>query len=73
MSESNILTPEQVTRANDAEPHEILLAIHKRVVDTEKLMMGYRNHAKNLELSLGMLTERIVSLEEKIEIAKEKT
>ena len=70
MSESNILTPEQVTRANDAEPHEILLAIHKRVVDTEKLMMGYRNHAKNLELSLGMLTERIVSLEEKIQSIK---
>ena len=70
MSESNILTPEQVTRANDAEPHEILLAIHKRVVDTEKLMMGYRNHAKNLELSLGMLTERIVSLEEKIKSVK---
>ena len=70
MSESNILTPEQVTRANDAEPHEILLAIHKRVVDTEKLMMGYRNHAKNLELSLEMLTERIVSLEEKIESIK---
>jgi len=70
MSESNILTPQQVTRANDAEPHEILLAIHKRVVDTEKLMMGYRNHAKNLELSLGMLTERIVSLEKKIESAK---
>ena len=70
MSESNILTPEQVTRANDAEPHEILLAIHKRVVDTEKLMMGYRNHAKNLELSLEMLTERIVSLEEKIQSVK---
>ena len=70
MSESNILTPEQVTRANDAEPHEILLAIHKRVVDTEKLMMGYRNHAKNLELSLEMLTERIVSLEEKIKSVK---
>ena len=70
MSESNILTPQQVTRANDAEPHEILLAIHKRVVDTEKLMMGYRNHAKNLELSLGMLTERIVSLEEKIKSVK---
>ena len=70
MSESNILTPQQVTRANDAEPHEILLAIHKRVVDTEKLKMGYSNHAKNLELSLGMLTERIVSLEEKIKSVK---
>tara|TARA_R110000737_G_scaffold319407_1_gene330622 strand:- start:526 stop:741 length:216 start_codon:yes stop_codon:yes gene_type:complete len=70
---TNILTPEQVSRADEAEPHEILLAIHKRVVDTEKLMISYRNHAKNLELSLGMLTERIVSLEEKIESAKEKT
>ena len=70
MSDSSILTPQQVSRANDAEPHEILLAIHKRVVDTEKLMMGYRNHAKNLELSLGMLTERIVSLEEKIQSVK---
>jgi hypothetical protein len=69
---TNILTPEQVSRADEAEPHEILLAIHKRVVDTEKLMMGYRNHAKNLELSLGMLTERIVNLEEKIQSAKEK-
>jgi len=63
MSESNILTPQQVTRANDAEPHEILLAIHKRVVDTEKLMMGYRNHAKNLEVEIGMIKERLDKLE----------
>ena len=70
---TNILTPEQVSRADEAEPHEILLAIHKRVVDTEKLMISYRNHAKNIELSKGMLTERIVSLEEKIESAKVKT
>ena len=63
MSESNILTPNQVAMANEAEPHEILLAIHKRVVDTEKLMVQYRNHAKNLEVSIEMLRERIDRLE----------
>ena len=36
-----ILTPDQVQMAQDAEPAEILIAIHKRIVDTEKLMMGY--------------------------------
>ena len=64
MAESNILTPQQVNMANDAEPHEILLAIHKRVVYTEKLMMQYRVHAQNLETTIAMLQERI----EKIEI-----
>ena len=45
---SNILTPHMAQAAQDAEPHEILLAIHKRVVDTEKLMAAYRTHAQNL-------------------------
>ena len=64
MAESNILTPQQVNMANDAEPHEILLAIHKRVVDTEKLMMQYRVHAQNLETTIAMLKERIEKLED---------
>ena len=64
MSESNILTPQQVSMANEAEPHEILLAIHKRVVDTEKLMTQYRTHAQNLEVTMAMLQERIVKLEQ---------
>ena len=64
MSESNILTPQQVSMANEAEPHEILLAIHKRVVDTEKLMTQYRTHAQNLEVTMAMLQERIVRLEQ---------
>ena len=34
MAESNILTTQKVSIANEAEPHEIILAIHKRVVDT---------------------------------------
>ena len=65
MSESNILTPQQVGMANEAEPHEILLAIHKRVVDTEKLMTQYRTHAQNFEVTMAMLQERIEKLENK--------
>ena len=64
MTESNILTPQQVSMANEAEPHEVLLAIHKRVVDTEKLMVQYRTHAQNMDVEIGMLKERLEKLEE---------
>ena len=63
MSE-NIFTAQQLKVAEEAEPHEILFAIHKRVVDTEKLMVAYRNHAQNLELEIEMLKERMEKLEE---------
>ena len=63
MTESNILTPQQVSMANEAEPHEVLLAIHKRVVDTEKLMIQYRTYAQNMDVEIGMLKERIEKLE----------
>ena len=63
MTESSILTPQQVSMANEAEPHEVLLAIHKRVVDTEKLMIQYRTHAQNMDVEIGMLKERIEKLE----------
>ena len=63
MAESNIITPQQVSIANEAEPHEVLLAIHKRVVDTEKLMIQYRNHAQNMDVEIGMIKERIEKLE----------
>ena len=61
-----ILTPDQIQMAQEAEPAQILAAIHKRIVDTEKLMMGYRNHAKNLQVELEMIKERIEKLEKKI-------
>ena len=63
MAKSNILTPQQVSMVNEAEPHEVLLAIHKRVVDTEKLMIQYRTHAQNMDVEIGMLKERIEKLE----------
>ena len=76
MTESSILTPQQVSMANEAEPHEVLLAIHKRVVDTEKLMIQYRTHAQNMDVEIGMLKERIEMLEkvkENIEDSRKKT
>lgn len=63
---SNILTPDKVNMAAEAEPHEILFAIHKRMVDTEKLMVDYRNYAKNQQVEVEMLKERIVNLEEQL-------
>ena len=62
-SESNILTPQQIQMAEQAEPHEILLAIHKRVVDTEKLMKDYRTLAQNLMVDIEMIKERLSKLE----------
>ena len=76
MAENNILTPQQVSMANEAEPHEVLLAIHKRVVDTEKLMIQYRTHAQNMDVEIGMLKERLEKLEkvkENIEDSRKET
>jgi len=63
---SNILTPDKVDMAAEAEPHEVLFAIHKRMVDTEKLMVEYRNYSKNQQIELEMLKERVVKLEERV-------
>ena len=60
---SNIINPQQAQMASEAEPAEILVAIHKRIVDTEKLMQEYRNFSKNQQLEIEMLKERIEKLE----------
>ena len=73
MTESDILTPHQISMANNAEPHEVLFAIHKRVVDTENLMKAYRNHAQNLEVEIGMLKEKVAMLKDKVAKLEEKT
>ena len=62
MSE-NILTPQQVAMAENAEPHEVLVAIHSRIVATEKLMIEYRTLAQNMMVEFEMLKERIKKLE----------
>ena len=60
---SQIINPQQAQMASEAEPAEILVAIHKRIVDTEKLMQEYRNFAQNQQLEIEMLKERIGKLE----------
>jgi len=72
MTESDILTPHQISMANNTEPHEVLFAIHKRVVDTENLMKAYRNHTQNLEVEIGMLKEKMATLKEKVAKLEEK-
>ena len=62
-SEGNILTPQQIQMAESAEPHEVLFAIHKRVVDTEKLMKDYRTLAQNIMVDIEMIKERLHKLE----------
>ena len=64
---SNILTPDKVDMAAEAEPHEVLFAIHKRMVDTEKLMIEYRNYSKNQQIEVEMLKERVARLEDVLE------
>lgn len=71
---SNIVTPQQIQSALDADPAEILRAIHKRIVDTERLMTDYRNFAMNQQTDIEMLRERVAELQEKINnIEEEKT
>ena len=66
-SEGNILTPQQIQMAEQAEPHEVLFAIHKRVVDTEKLMKDYRTLAQNIMVDIEMIKERLYKLEKEDE------
>ena len=67
MSESNIITPNQIQNALDADPGEILRAIHKRIVDTEKLMGEYRNFAMNQQTDIEMLRERCAELKDRLD------
>ena len=60
---SQIINPQQAQMASEAEPAEILVAIHKRIVDTEKLMQEYRNFAQNQQVEIEMLKERVDKLE----------
>ena len=60
---SQIINPQQAQMASEAEPAELLVAIHKRIVDTEKLMQEYRNFSKNQQLEIEMLKERVDKLE----------
>jgi hypothetical protein len=64
---SQIVTPQQIQNALDADPAEILRAVHKRIVDTEKLMGEYRNFAQNQQTDIEMLQERVRELKGRLD------
>jgi len=48
----------------DVDPTEILAALHKRQVDTQKLIGEYRGVLNDLSIEIEMLRERVKKLEE---------
>ena len=56
--------------AEEAEPSQVLLAIHKRIVSTEKLMGEYRTFAQNQQLEMEMLKERLIEVKRVVDEMK---
>jgi len=48
----------------DVDPTEILAALHKRQVDTQKLIGEYRGVLNDLSIEIEMLRDRVKKLEE---------
>lgn len=48
----------------DVEPTEILAALHKRQVDTQKMIGEYRGVINDLAIEIEMLRDRVKKLEE---------
>jgi len=48
----------------DVDPTEILAALHKRQVDTQKLIGEYRGVLNDLAIEIEMLRDRVKKLEE---------
>ena len=68
MNDSNIVKPNKYgVDGNDVEPYEILIAIHKRVVITERLIGEFRDHLSNMEIELEMLKNKVAELDNKID------
>lgn len=48
----------------DVDPTEILAALHKRQVDTQKMIGEYRGVINDLAIEIEMLRDRVNKLEE---------
>lgn len=62
---SRIITNEQLDMVSDAEPTEVLFAIHKRIVSAEKAFLNVRDIVNDLSIELEMIKERLDKLEQK--------
>ena len=52
---------------NDVSPEEILMAIHKRICDAEKLITNFRTLAVELTVSMEIMEEKIKNLTKQFE------
>lgn len=68
MTEGNILTPQQIGMVEEADPTEVLLAIHKRIVAAESLIKEYRVFAQNQQIEMEMLKERFSELKDEFRL-----
>ena len=61
---SKIISNVPQTLLEDVDPTEILAALHKRQVDTQKLIGEYRGVLNDLSIEVEMLRDRVKKLEE---------
>ena len=62
---SKIITNEQLNLVDEAEPTEILAAVHKRLVMAEKGFSALKGIVQDFSVELEMIKERISKLEER--------
>lgn len=62
---SKIITNEQLNLVDEAEPTEILAAVHKRLVMAEKGFGVLKGIVQDFSVELEMIKERISKLEER--------
>lgn len=63
---SNILTPDQIQTADTAEPHQILMAVHKRLVNAESLISQYKAVVNDLAIQVEMFRDKNKELTEDV-------
>lgn len=64
MNDNRIITGSPIP-PEDVDPTEILAALHKRQVDTQKLIAQYRDIVTDLAVEIEMLKNRIDKIESK--------
>jgi len=64
MTMSKIISSVPQQLLEDVDPTEILAALHKRQVDTQKLIGEYRGVLNDLSIEIEMLRDRVKKLEE---------
>lgn len=62
---SRIITTDQINMVDDAEPAQVLAAVHKRLVMAEKGFSALKGIVQDFSVELEMIKERLEKLEQK--------